>query len=204
MKFSISNLFKLRKALLNLGQTPTENGETLVYDAEALEVGAEVYIDGDEGLTPAPDKNYVSDDKIITVEGGKVTSIVEKPIEQPVEEVEEEKVEETVEETVTEETEDKTEEEEVKEEEKTEETEEVVEEMPVDETEEMPEEPSVDELKGIIEEQKAVIEDLKAQIEDLKKQLEEPSAEPAEEAFSSQKPKTVNGIDFSRYIKKNK
>lgn len=200
MLFNREKLFALKQALLKLGSVATEDGTVLVYDNDVLETGAEVFVDGEEGLQPAPDKNYVSGEKTITVEGGIVTAIVEKEIEQPVEEVEEtteEVVEETTEEVA----------EEVPEEETTEETtEEVTEETVEEPTEETIEEPTVDELKAIIDEQQAVIEDLKAQIEELTKRLEEPAAEPAEEEFKNQKPiTTVNGkIDFSKYIKKNK
>lgn len=198
MIFSREKLFALKKALLKLGSVSTEDGTTLVYDNDVLEVGAEVFIDGDEGMTPAPDKDYLYDGKTITVEGGKVTSIVENEIEQPEEETTEEVIEETTEEETTE----------VTEEETTEETTEEVteEETTEEETEETIEEPTVDELKAIIDEQKAVIEDLKAQIEELTKRLEEPAAEPAEEEFKNQKPITTGNskIDFSKYIKKNK
>lgn len=192
----------LRKALLSLGSTATEDGTVLVYDNDVLEVDSEVFVDGDEGLQPAPDKHYISEGKTITVEGGKVTSIVENEIEQPVEET----TEETVEEIETAETETPVEETtEEKTEEETETTEEVTEE-PVEEPteEEVIEEPSVDELKEIIEEQKTVISDLKTQIEELTKKLEEPSAEPVEEEFKKQKPTENGKIDFTKYIKKNK
>lgn len=198
MIFSREKLFALKKALLKLGSVSTEDGTTLVYDNDVLEVGAEVFIDGDEGMTPAPDKDYIYDGKTITVEGGIVTAIVENEIEQTEEETTEEVIEETTEEETTEVTE-----EEKSEEENTEETEEVTEEETTEEeTEETIEEPTVDELKAVIDEQKAVIEDLKAQIEELTKRLEEPAAEPAEEEFKNQKPTETSKIDFSRYIKK--
>lgn len=194
MIFSKANLFKLKKALLSLSETATEEGVVLVYDGDTLEPGAEVFIDGEDGLTPAPDKTYVSGDSKIEVVGGKVVSIVEKEIEQP---VEEEVVEETIETA-----------EEVKEEE----TEETVEETVEDETteeetveEEVIEEPSVDELNTIIEEQKKVIEDLKKEIEDLKAKLEEPAAPMVEDEFKNQKPaEKQSKIDFSKYIRTNK
>lgn len=212
-KFDMSKLFQLRKALLKLGSTPTEDGTTLVYDNDVLEVEAEVFVEGEDGLIPAPDKDYVYDGKTITVEGGKVTAIVENEIEQPVEETEEtteetETVETPVEETPeteepTEQPEETTEPETPAEEQPTEETETPAEEETTEE-EEVIEEPSVDELKGIIEEQKNVIEDLKNQIEELKKKLEEPAAESAEDEFKNQKPTENGKIDFSKYIKKNK
>lgn len=201
MLFNREKLFALKQALLKLGSVATEDGTVLVYDNDVLETGAEVFVDGEEGLQPAPDKNYVSGEKTITVEGGIVTAIVEKEIEQP-----EEEVEETTEEVVEETTEEVAEE--VPEEETTEETTEEVTEETVEEPteEEVIEGPSVDELNGIIDEQKAVIEDLKAQIEELKRKLSEPAAEPAEEEFKNQKPTTTGNskIDFTKYIKKNK
>lgn len=195
MIFSKANLFKLKKALLSLKEVHTKEGVTLITDNDTFEVGNEVFVDGDEGLEPAKDGDYTVNDNIVTVEGGKIVSIVEPPIEQP---VEEEVVEEVVEEPVTEEV-----------------VEEVVE-TPVNEetteevTEEPIEEPSTDELKNIIDEQKAMIESLKAENEslkteneELKKKLEEPAAELAEEEFKNQKPiEKEMKIDFSQYIKK--
>ena len=189
MIFSKANLFKLKKALLSLEEVTTEEGIVLITDNETLEVGMEVFVDGTDGLEPAKDGEYTVKDNIVTVEGGKIISIVEKPIEQPTEET-------PTEETPTEET--------------------PMEEQPTEQpTEETPtEEPtiSVDELQAIIDEQKAMIEELKAEIEglkteneDLKKKLEEPSAKSAEEDFKNQKPnEKEKKIDFSKYIKRNR
>ena len=194
MIFSKANLFKLKKALLSLEEVTTEEGIVLITDDEKLEVGMEVFVDGTDGLEPAKDGEYTVKGNIVTVEGGKIVSIVEKPIEQPTEEpvkpVEEQPMEqvETVEEQPTE--------------------------QPVEtvETVETVEGPTVDELQAIIDEQKAMIEELKAEIEglkteneDLKKKLEEPSAKSAEEDFKNQKPnEKEKKIDFSKYIKRNK
>lgn len=194
MIFSKANLFKLKKALLSLEEVTTEEGIVLITDDETLEVGMEVFVDGTEGLEPAKDGEYTVKGNIVTVEGGKIVSIVEKPIEQPAEETptEETPMEqvETVEEQPTE--------------------------QPVEtvETVETIEEPTVtvDELNAIIEEQKAMIEQLKAEIEtikseneELKKKLEEPAAQSAEEDFKNQKPnENEKKIDFSKYIKRNK
>ena len=185
MIFSKANLFKLKKALLNLGEVSTEEG-LLIYDGENLEVGIEVFVDGEDGLTPAKDGIYTYNNEIIEVEGGIVKTISEKEVEQPTEEEQVETTEETVE-TV----------------ESTEPIEETVE--PVEEpVEETVEGTTVDELNSIIEEQKATIETLKAEIEELKKKLEEPAAKPAEEEFKTQKPIEKGKVDFSKYIKKNK
>ena len=194
MIFSKANLFKLKKALLSLEEVTTEEGIVLITDTDDLTVGLEVFVDGQEGLEPAKDGEYTVKGNIVTVEGGKIISIVEKPIEQPTEEpvkpVEEQPMEqvETVEEQPTE--------------------------QPVEtvETVETIEGPTVDELQTIIDEQKAMIEELKAEIEtikseneELKKKLEEPAAQPAEEDFKNQKPnEKEKKIDFSKYIKRNK
>ena len=186
MIFSKANLFKLKKALLSLEEISTKEGIVLVTDTDDLTVGLEVFVDGDEGLEPTPDGEYTVGESIVTVEGGKIVAIVEKPIEQPTEEpvkpVEEEQP---------------------------------MEEQPMEETpteEPIVEGPTVDELNGIIEEQKAMIEQLKSEIEtikaeneELKKKLEEPAAQPAEEDFKNQKPnENEKKIDFSKYIKRNK
>ena len=195
MIFSKANLFKLKKALLSLEEVTTEEGIVLITDDETLGVGMEVFVDGTDGLEPAKDGEYTVKGNIVTVEGGKIISIVEKPIEQPTEEpvkpVEEEQPMEQVE-TVEEQP-----------------TEQPVETV---ETVETIEGPTVDELQAIIDEQKAMIENLKAEIEnlkveneELKKKLEEPAASPAEEDFKNQKPnEKEKKIDFSKYIKRNK
>ena len=193
MIFSKANLFKLKKALLSLEEISTKEGIVLITDTDDLTVGLEVFVDGTEGLEPAKDGEYTVGENIITVEGGKIISIVEKPIEQPTEEpvkpVEEQPMEEQP-------------------------KEEPMEEQPMETPTEEPivEGPSIEELNAIIEEQKSVIEQLKAEIEnlkveneDLKKKLEEPSASPAEEDFKNQKPnEKEKKIDFSKYIKRNK
>ena len=183
MIFSKDKLLKLKRALLNLGEISTNEG-LLIYDGENLEVGKDVFVEGDEGLVPAKDGLYTYNNEIIEVEGGVVKTISEKEVEQPTEEVVEEVVEEPMEE------------------------------QPVEtvETVETIEGPTVDELNAIIDEQKAMIEELKAEIEtikseneELKKKLEEPAAKSAEEDFKNQKPnENEKKIDFSKYIKRNK
>ena len=188
MIFSKDKLLKLKRALLNLGEISTNEG-LLIYDGENIEVGKEVFVEGDEGLVPAKDGLYTYNNEIIEVEGGVVKTISEKEVEQPTEEVVEEVVEEPMEEQPNEE-------------------EQPMEEQPTEE------EPTIstDELNAIIEEQKAMIEQLKSEIEglkkeneDLKKKLEEPAAQSAEEDFKNQKPnENEKKIDFSKYIKRNK
>ena len=188
MIFSKDKLLKLKRALLNLGEISTNEG-LLIYDGENLEVGKEVFVEGDEGLVPAKSGLYTYNNEIIEVEGGVVKTISEKEVEQPTEEVVEEVVEPMVEQP------------------KEQPTEQPMEEQPM-------EEPTIstDELQAIIDEQKAMIEELKAEIEnlkveneELKKKLEEPSAQSAEEDFKNQKPnEKEKKIDFSKYIKRNK
>ena len=192
MIFSKANLFKLKKALLSLEEVTTEEGIVLITDDETLEVGMEVFVDGTDGLEPAKDGEYTVKGNIVTVEGGKIISIVEKPIEQPTEEpvkpVEEQPMEEQPMENPTEQPM----------------------ETPIEEP--IVEGPSIEELQTIIDEQKAMIEELKAEIEnikaeneELKKKLEEPAAQSAEEDFKNQKPnEKEKKIDFSKYIKRNK
>ena len=192
MIFSKANLFKLKKALLSLEEISTKEGIVLITDTDDLTVGLEVFIDGQEGLEPTPDGEYTVGENIVTVEGGKIISIVEKPIEQPTEEpvkpVEEQPMEEQPMENPTEQPM----------------------ETPIEEP--IVEGPTTDELQTIIDEQKAMIEELKAEIEnlkveneELKKKLEEPAAQPAEEDFKNQKPnEKEKKIDFSKYIKRNK
>lgn len=183
MIFSKDKLLKLKRALLNLGEISTNEG-LLIYDGDNLEVGDEVFMEGEEGLTPAKSGLYTYDNEIIEVEGGVVKTISEKEVETPEEPIETPMQEEE------------------KPEEKPIET-------PIDNPEE-PMEPTTDELKNLIEEQKAMIEGqkaeietLKAEIEDLKKKLEEPLSEPAEEEFKNQKPiEKETKIDFSKYIKR--
>ena len=184
MIFSKANLYKLKKMLLSLSEIPTKEGVILITDSDDMEVGLEVFVDGDEGLTPAPDGEYTANESIVVVEGGKIVEIKEKPLEQPMEPVVE--TPETIETPM-------------QKEEKPEETIDT----PIDN-------PSIEELKNLIEEQKAMIESLKsenetlkAEIEDLKKKLEEPLAQPAEEQFKNEKPiEKETKIDFSKYIKR--
>ena len=184
MIFSKQNLYKLKKMLLSLSEIPTKEGIVLITDSDDLEVGLEVFVDGDAGLEPTPDGEYTVDESIVVVEGGKIVEIKEKPLEQPVE------TPETIETPM-------------QEEEKPEEKPEEPIDTPIDN-------PTIEELKNLIEEQKTVIEGqkaeietLKAEIEDLKKKLEEPLAEPAEEQFKNDKPiEKETKIDFSKYIKR--
>ena len=177
MIFSKQNLYKLKKMLLSLSEISTNEG-LLIYDGDNLEVGDEVFMEGDEGLTPAKDGLYTYDNEIIEVEGGVVKTISEKEVEQPEEEVVEEVIE-TVEEKS-------------------------VENEPSEESSTIDDLNSIiEEQKAMIESLKSENETLKAEIEDLKKKLEEPLAEPAEEQFKKEKPiEKETKIDFSKYIKR--
>ena len=183
MIFSKQNLYKLKKMLLSLSEIPTKEGIVLITDSDNMEVGLEVFVDGDAGLEPAPDGEYTVNESIVVVEGGKIVEIKERPIEQPIEQPIETPMQ----------------------------NEEKPEENPIDNPEEPSEESStIDDLNSIIEEQKAVIEtlkseneNLKSEIEELKKKLEAPLAEPAEEQFKNEKSiEKETKIDFSKYIKR--
>ena len=176
MIFSKQNLYKLKKMLLSLSEISTNEG-LLIYDGDNLEVGDEVFMEGDEGLTPAKDGLYTYDNEIIEVEGGVVKTISEKEVEQPEEPMQEEE----------------------KPEEKMENPEEPMEESStIDDLNLI-----IEEQKAMIETLKSENENLKSEIEDLKKKLEEPLSEPAEEEFKNQKPnEKETKIDFSKYIKR--
>ena len=162
--------------LLSLSEIPTKEGIVLITDSDNMEVGLEVFVDGDEGLTPAPDGEYTVDENIVVVEGAKIVEIKEKPLEQPEEKPEEE--EKKPMENPTEPSEESS---------------------TIDDLNSI-----IEEQKAMIETLKAENENLKSEIEDLKKKLEEPLAEPAEEQFKNEKPivEKETKIDFSKYIKR--
>lgn len=82
MKFNKTKLFELKKALLQLAEIATEEGVTLIAEKD-MEVGIEVFVQGDEGLVPASDGTYTYNGQTITVEGGIVTAIVEQGVAEP-------------------------------------------------------------------------------------------------------------------------
>ena len=192
MKFDRNKLFKLKAALLKLSEVTCEDGTTLVTDGD-LEVGAEVFTNGEDGLIPVADNTYEYDGTVITVEGGVITNIAEKPAEEetPAEEtpVEENAEEETpAEEEVVEET--------PAEEQSTEETAEEVAEVGEEVAEEATEEVvDVEALKNRIAE-------LEALVEDLKKKLEEPVAESVEEEMRSEQKPQKQEMNYLAAIKK--
>ena len=88
MKISSKVKLALRSLLLKCGEVSTDKG-TLLYDAEALEVGTEVYVEGADGeMIPAEDGEYVDGDKTYVVADGKIAEIREKEAEAEVEVVE--------------------------------------------------------------------------------------------------------------------
>ena len=75
MIFSKSKLWKLKKMILSLSETHTDEGVNLITDTENLEVGEEVFVENEDGLIPASDGVYTHDNQLIEVEGGIVKSI---------------------------------------------------------------------------------------------------------------------------------
>ena len=185
MKFSKSQLFKLKKALLKLAEIQTEEGVMLITDTDELTAGVEVFVDSEEGLVPATDGTYNYNGQVITVEGGVITDITVKPVEEetPAEEV----VETEEEEKPTEEqpTEEETPAEE--EEKPTEEVEQEITEEVVEVAEEINDETKEDEVD--VEALKSKIAELEALVEELKAKLAEPVAESVEEEMKKQEKK---------------
>jgi hypothetical protein len=75
------NRIKLCKALLKLAEIATDKGN-LIYEGE-LVVGIEVFVDQDGEIVPANDGVYVSEDKQLTIEAGKVVAIEPIAVEEP-------------------------------------------------------------------------------------------------------------------------
>lgn len=82
----ISKRIKIAKMLMNFTDIPTDKG-TLIIEGD-LTVGVEAHVEVDGEVTVAQDGEYEYENSIITIEGGLVTSIVDKgvPTEEPVEE----------------------------------------------------------------------------------------------------------------------
>lgn len=80
MKIATKMRILLRNLMLKAGAVTTDKAE-LLFDGEEIEVGKEVFVaDGDE-VVSAPDGEYETDEKVITVESGKVTEIKDKESE---------------------------------------------------------------------------------------------------------------------------
>lgn len=169
---SIVKRIKLAKMLMNFTDIPTDKG-TLIVEGD-LSVGVEAHIEVDGEVTVAQDGEYEYENSIITIEGGLITSIVDKgvPVEEPTEEP-------VVEEPMA-----------------TEEpiTEPVIEEPVTDEKD-----AEIEALKAENESLKAEISGLLAEIEDLKSQ---PTAEPVEDEFKSVENKDKGKVDFTTYFRK--
>lgn len=67
----------LKSILLSFDGVQTDKGELTYLGDKQLEVGDEVYIDEE----PAPDGEYVADDKVFVVKDGKVEEIKDKEVE---------------------------------------------------------------------------------------------------------------------------
>lgn len=72
-RLSLAKLLKLYKEI-------STKEAVLVAEADEIEVGTEVYVESEEGMTPAPDGEYTDtvENKIYTVAGGTITEIKEK------------------------------------------------------------------------------------------------------------------------------
>ena len=160
----------------------------LEYDGD-LKEGIDVFVSDaeTEERTPAADGEYVTEDnKVITVEGGKIVSIVEKEEEKPIED------EKPVEEPAKEEA---AEEEETKEEETP--TEEPVEEPKEEEVEPSELEKKIVDLEEKVAELQKALEDMQKSIEEKFSMIEKMSAaNPVAEEF--EKTKTVKKTGNSK------
>lgn len=184
---------KLAKLLIEVEMSviKTDNG-VLTYEGEEIAEGVAVYVEDEEGnRTPAADGVYVLEDgREMTVEGGKVASIVEKK--------EEEKPEEPTEEEPAPSEDVKAEEEPVPAEEPAEET-------PVEEEPKEDEKDVIAELTKRVEDLEAAMEELIAAMEGLKTEtlskLNMSAAKPASEEFEQiAKPKTTGDSRVDKLI----
>ena len=164
----------------------------LEYDGD-LKEGIDVFVSDaeTEERTPAADGEYVTEDnKVITIEGGKIVSIVEKEEEKPIED------EKPVEEPVKEEAE-----------------EEKTEEKPVEEPQEEPKEEEVEpsELEKKIVDLEEKVAELQKTLEDMQKSIEEKfsmiekmsAANPVAEEFEKTKAvKKTGNSKVDRFIER--
>ena len=72
-RLALAKMLKLYKEI------STDNA-VLVAEADEIEIGTEVFVEGEEGMVPAPDGEYTDtvENKIYTVAGGTITEIKEK------------------------------------------------------------------------------------------------------------------------------
>ena len=85
----INKGYRLQLAkLLKLYKEVATEEATLIAEADEIEVGTEVFVEGEEGMTPAPDGEYndTVNNRIIVVVGGTITEIREKEQENSTEE----------------------------------------------------------------------------------------------------------------------
>lgn len=171
---SLINRLKLAKMILRFGTVDTDKGE-LQYEG-TLEEGLEVFIEENDELIPAPDGEYRASDKVIVVEGGKITSITEIETEN----------DPPIEEKPTEENEE-------------------LEENPTDPSEEEGDriaelEAKVTELEAIIAERDARIAELEAQLaeanEKLKLSVQKPAHVEIKDTDTQTKNKTNKALKF--------
>lgn len=178
MKFNKTKLFELKKALLQLAEIATEEGVTLIAEKD-MEVGIEVFVQGDEGLVPASDGTYTYNGQTITVEGGVVKAI---------------------EETRTEENEPETPAEANTEMENNEEqTEENEPETPAEASETNAE---VDRLKALVDDLTSRLETANARIAELEEKLKEPVADSVDDEFKKTEKETSGKQDYAAAMRK--
>lgn len=77
-------MLKLARLVMKFAAIETDKGE-LIYEGELVD-GVEVFIEIEGELTPAPNGDYRTEDRVITVEDGKVVKIEEIVVEDPKEE----------------------------------------------------------------------------------------------------------------------
>lgn len=85
----INKGYRLQLAkMLKLYKEVSTNEAVLVAEADEFEVGTEVFVESEEGMTPAPDGEYTDsvENKIYVVSGGTITEIREKEQENNAEE----------------------------------------------------------------------------------------------------------------------
>lgn len=187
----------LKKLLsLQMAEVVTDKA-TLIYDADKLEVGIEVYVadeTNEDKVKPAEDGEYITENEtVIVVKEGKVAEIIEKTVEET--SVEDTNVEDTnVEETIEVETE----------QELLEPAEEPIDEVIIDEVVEMPSE-KLDEILMLITELTNKVNTLEGKIGEMEERLlkveTEPIAEPITENETIEEETKLSKLS---YLRKNK
>lgn len=160
--------------------------DTLLYDAEELAEGVEVFVKKDDELVAAPDGDYTTETEVITVVEGKVSAITpiekeEEPAEEPAEEqVEVEAAAEVVEEPAAE----------------------PIEEEPAEEVDDLAElKNKVDELVLAITELTNKLAVLQGAYDELKAKMDKIETEPAAEPVEVEVEEPVKASRMS-YLKK--